>query len=85
MIRRFSEEERLRAIYRSAVNDWKKPMRDHAFDNSVLAEHTPYTASDLNSIVVALKDCPDVSVEDVVHLIKERQTYLEQEPDNGEA
>ena len=85
MIRRYSEEERQRAIYRDTVNDWKRPLRDHAFSNSVLAENTLYTVSDLKNIITVLGDCPDVTIEDVVHLIKERQVYLEQEPDNGKA
>tara|TARA_R110002167_G_scaffold7022_13_gene33141 strand:- start:120 stop:467 length:348 start_codon:yes stop_codon:yes gene_type:complete len=34
-----SEEERQRSAFRQAVNRWSKPMRDHDFKESVLAEH----------------------------------------------
>lgn len=39
MIRRMSEEERKRSVFRDQVNKWRKPMRDHDFEETVVAEH----------------------------------------------
>lgn len=37
---------------------------------------------ELRKIVRTLKKCPDVKAEEVAYLIKQRQMYLEQEPEH---
>ena len=40
------------------------------------------TKEDLMKIVRTLEKCPDVKAEEVAYLIKQRQMYLEQEPEH---
>jgi len=39
MIRRMSQEERQRSVFRQAVNKWSEPMRFYDFKETVMAEH----------------------------------------------
>jgi len=40
------------------------------------------TKEELRKIVRTLKKCPDVRAEEVAYLIKQRQMYLDQEPEH---
>lgn len=40
------------------------------------------TKDDIKKIVRTLKKCPDVKADEVAYLIRQRQMYLEQEPEN---
>ena len=40
------------------------------------------TKDDIKKIVRTLDKCPDVKAEEVAYLIKQRQVYLEQEPEH---
>ena len=40
------------------------------------------TKEDIKKIVRTLKKCPDVKAEEVAYLIRQRQMYLEQEPEH---
>jgi hypothetical protein len=40
------------------------------------------TKEELRKIVRTLKKCPDVKAEEVAYLIKQRQMYLDQEPEH---
>ncbi len=40
------------------------------------------TKEDIKKIVRTLEKCPDVNVEEVAYLIRQRQLYLEQEPEH---
>jgi len=40
------------------------------------------TKEDIKKIVRTLKKCPDVKADEVAYLIRQRQMYLEQEPEH---
>lgn len=40
------------------------------------------TKEEIKKIVSTLKKCPDVKAEEVAYLIRQRQMYLEQEPEH---